>query len=62
VTSFHRHERRHDDDHKLIVREEKCGCIRLRCTQGHSPEEILEALDVGLTLDDLLCEQHRRPW
>lgn len=50
-----------EDDHELIVREEDCGCIRLSCKRGHSPEEILEAFDMGWTLDDLLCDKHRRP-
>jgi hypothetical protein len=53
-------DRRRDDDHELIVSEEPCGCVRLRCTRGHSPEEILEALDAGWTVDDLLCDEHRR--
>ena len=54
------HVSRRDKPHELIVCEEDCGCVRLRCTWGHSPEEILAGLDRGLTLDDLLCEEHRR--
>jgi hypothetical protein len=46
--------------HELIVREEECGCVRLRCTWGHSPEEILAGLDQGLTVEDLLCDEHQR--
>jgi hypothetical protein len=42
--------------HELIVSEEACGCVRLRCTWGHSPQQIVESL--GLTLDDLLCARH----
>jgi hypothetical protein len=53
-------ERRRDDDHELVVREEACGCMRLRCTHSHSPAEILEALDAGWTVDDLLCGEDRR--
>ena len=44
-------------DHEIEIREEPCGCVRVWCPCGHSPEEIVEALD--LTLDDLLCEEHR---
>jgi hypothetical protein len=47
--------------HELAVRQEECGCIRLRCTWGHSPEEILAELGSEWTLDRLLCEIHRRP-
>jgi hypothetical protein len=55
-------ERRRDDEHELIVSEESCGCIRLGCTWGHSPEEILEALgdERWTTVEDLLCDEHRR--
>jgi hypothetical protein len=47
-----------DGEHRLFVREEECGCIRVRCEHGHSPQQIVEAL--GFTLDDLLSERHRR--
>lgn len=43
----------------LTIREEPCGCVRLQCSCGHSPDEIAAAL--GLSLDDLLCDSHRLP-
>ncbi len=46
------------DPHELRVREEPCGCIRLRCECGHSPDQILAA--IGFTLDDVLCDKHKR--
>jgi hypothetical protein len=46
-----------DDDHDLFIREEPCGCVRISCSRGHSPQQIVEA--VGLTLEDLLCAEHR---
>jgi len=46
-----------DEPHTVFIREEKCGCVRLRCDCGHSPDEVVAA--IGLTLDDLLCEEHR---
>jgi hypothetical protein len=49
-----------EGNRNLIVREEECGCIRVRCVKGHSPQQIVEAL--GLALKDLLCEQHRGQW
>jgi hypothetical protein len=49
-----------DGPHELFIGEEPCGCIRLHCTWGHTPQEILDGLDQGLTLDDLFCDEHRQ--
>jgi hypothetical protein len=49
---------RSQEPHTLRVRTDPCGCVRLTCSCGHSPQQVVEAL--GLTLDDLLCEEHRR--
>jgi hypothetical protein len=45
-------------DHDLYLRLEDCGCIRVRCECGHSPQQVVEGC--GLTLDDLLCPTHRQ--
>jgi hypothetical protein len=48
-----------DGPHELIVSELPCGCTRVHCTWGHTLQQILDGLDKGLTVDDLLCDEHR---
>jgi len=46
-----------DEGHWLDVEQLDCGCVRLSCEHGHTPEQILGPL--GLAPDDLLCPEHR---
>jgi hypothetical protein len=55
----HGRNRRRDDEHEMTLREEPCGCIRIWCDHGHSPQQILDGLGMGLKVEDLLCEEHR---
>jgi hypothetical protein len=42
---------------RLTIRMEPCGCVRLRCSAGCSPDMIARALDMDLS--ELLCPGHK---